>query len=57
MLFIDIEFHKAPTLIEIGRFLAKEAIEKAKKRGILKVENGKLKKQWKKFIRIRLQKQ
>ena len=38
------DFHKAPTLIEIGRFLAKEAIEKAKKRGILKVENGKLKK-------------
>ena len=38
------DFHKAPTLIEMGRFLAKEAIEKAKKRGIIKVEKGELKK-------------
>ena len=38
------DFHKAPTLIEIGKFLAKEAIEKAKKRGILKIEKGELKK-------------
>jgi NTE family protein len=29
------EFHKAPRLIEIGRILAKEAIEDAKKRGLL----------------------
>ena len=38
------DFHKAPTLIEIGRFLAKEAIEKAKKRGVIKIKNGELKK-------------
>ena len=38
------DFHKAPTLIEIGKFLAKEAIEKAKKRGVIKLEKGKLKK-------------
>ena len=38
------DFHKAPTLIELGRFLAKEAIEKAQKRGIVKIEKGKLKK-------------
>ena len=38
------DFHKAPVLIETGRFLAKEAIEKAKKRGILKIEKGELKK-------------
>ena len=38
------DFHKAPVLIETGRFLAKEAIEKAKKRGIIKIEKGKLKK-------------
>ena len=38
------EFHKAPILIEIGRFFAKEAIENAKKKGILKEENGILKK-------------
>ena len=38
------DFHKAPTLIELGRFLAKEAIEKAKKRGVIKIKNGELKK-------------
>jgi len=38
------DFHKAPMLIEIGRFLAKEAIDKAKKKGVLKEDNGKLKK-------------
>jgi len=30
------EFHRAPELIEIGKFLANEAIEKARKKGILK---------------------
>jgi len=38
------DFHKAPELIEIGKFLAKEAIEKAKKEGIItqkKDKNGK----------------
>ena len=29
------DFHKAPVLIEIGRKLAKEAIEKAKKKGVI----------------------
>ncbi len=29
------EFHKAPELIEIGRFLTKEALQKAKKEGII----------------------
>ena len=29
------EFHKAPELIEIGRFLAREAIENARKEGII----------------------
>ncbi len=38
------DFHKAPVLIEIGRFLASEAIDKAIKRGIIKEEKGKLKK-------------
>ena len=38
------DFHKAPFLIEVGKFLAKEAIEEAKKRGVLKIENGKIKK-------------
>ena len=38
------DFHKAPVLIEIGKFIAKEAIEKAKKKGIIKIENGELKK-------------
>ena len=38
------DFHKAPTLIEIGRFLAREALEKAHKKGIIKIENGKVKK-------------
>ena len=38
------EFHKAPILIEIGKFLANEAIEKAIKKGIIKKEKGKLKK-------------
>jgi len=36
------DFHKAPTLIEIGKYLAREAIEKAKKKGIIKIEKGKL---------------
>ncbi len=38
------DFHKAPILIEAGKFLAKEAIKKAKKKGIIKVEKGKIKK-------------
>ena len=38
------DFHKAPILIETGKFLAKEAIENAKKKGIIKEVDGKLKK-------------
>lgn len=38
------EFHKAPVLIEIGRFIAKEAIDNAIKKGIIKEEKGELKK-------------
>ena len=38
------DFHKAPMLIAIGKFLAKDAIEKAKKKGILKKYKGKLEK-------------
>ena len=38
------DFHKAPMLIEIGRYLAKEAIEKATKKGIIKKVKGKLEK-------------
>jgi len=34
------EFHKAPKLIEIGRQIAKEAIEKAKKEGIISSKKG-----------------
>ena len=38
------DFHKAPMLIEVGKILAKEAIQKAEKKGIIKCENGKIKK-------------
>ncbi len=38
------DFHKAPVLIEIGRFLADEAIKSAIKKEIIKEEKGELKK-------------
>ena len=38
------EFHKAPMLIEVGRVLARKSIKKAIDKGIIKVEDGKIKK-------------